>query len=191
MTAEAANYDIETQEFRLTRSDYLQFNSHHVFSTLHRPRNILGLLLFPAAMTCIAIHNWLPTPFGPRSALAGIVFFVLAALCWAVLLSFRTWLAVEFKWRKTLREPRFQHDTRAALNEDGAFYLNPETQTRWAWTSIKRVATTKSLILVYITDAAALIVPKRAFDGADHAERFEAFARSHSVQGRRSPSSQP
>jgi hypothetical protein len=190
MIADATIYDVETLNFRLTRADYLKFNSYHFFSTLHRPRSILTLLSVPLVITSIEVYDGRLESVDPRSALMAAIVFLLAALGWAILLSLQTWLSTELKWRKCLREPLFQHSSRAALSEEGVFYLNPEAQTRWSWSYVKRVVTTKTLILVYVSDAAAMIVPKRAFDGVAHAERFEAFARGHSLVGRRPRSSQ-
>jgi hypothetical protein len=63
-----------------------------------------------------------------------------------------------------------------SLTGEGIVEQGTHSRHTIAWAGVRRVRRTRRAVLIYLTDTAAHIIPRRAFDSSDDFDRFFRFA---------------
>lgn len=81
---------------------------------------------------------------------------------------------------------RLAEPTVLTLTDEGATLAMPTTTVARQWTAFVRMKSTKDFWFFYTTKQGAMVIPKRAFDGAQR-EQIETFVRDFAVGATVSP----
>jgi hypothetical protein len=154
--------------YELTNDDFVDFQRGHARRTsggavwLFR---IVGALL-------LLLSAWSLVGSAPSTSLGtlvpGVVFLLLGS-----------WLGSRAQFRRALKKAaadgRRYVDTgtwKVATSRKGVAYETPLMDCRLRWTALERIVEQPELLAIYTSPITAIIVPKRAFDGPEHAAAF-------------------
>lgn len=103
----------------------------------------------------------------------------LSAILIAVWAVFIPW-SVRRRLNKPANKEHITGNRTLVLNEDKLELQTPRTDSSMLWSSFTKLRRTKLYYYLFITEASAIIVPKRAFDDAKEMETFEQLVAKYS-----------
>lgn len=159
-----------TVRYRNSISDLLWFNAY----TIPRLRGMqIVFLLIILVLGYLFASTLRPMPVPVPTKYAWFTLLMIGALLFVAVTTVLFSLVSGFpRYGRTVREEHTVSLTGEGIVEQGIY-----SRHTVAWAGVRRVRRTRRAVLIYLTDTAAHIVPRRAFANGDEFDRFFRFAR--------------
>lgn len=159
---------LSTPPFTVNKADYDEYRRHATSFALRLPTPIRWLLyLFPAAL--VVLFAWPIIAGEGQSAASSMGMPILLLVATYVIFLI---VIPKVQWKKIKADPVFNYDTVVSIDAGGMSTRNGVSDGYFAWKAVPKVSETDNLLLIYVSSASAVLIPKRVFPAAVDAEAF-------------------
>ena len=165
------------------------FGDRFAFLAYHAPRNPLLLLMSAAFFLMVTFMTLVPAfqqmPHDKPAAVRVIAFIILELMlvCFIVAL----WAVLALLTMISRRNKPFICQKTITLGDEGFIVESQYGRSETRWTAVQKLARTRTRFFIYLGQASALVIPRRAFENKTNWDAFYDYCRERTKREATAP----